>query len=57
MKHEIESYVGELNELREKVKKLEAELAEYRPKVRVSGVPYEVELKPSGYRIIKSEIE
>jgi hypothetical protein len=44
MNNEVERYVGELRELREKVKYLEAELAKHKPKVRVSGVPYEVEM-------------
>jgi hypothetical protein len=47
MNNEIEAYVGELRFLRERVKELEKELLKYRPKqskVRVSGVPYEVDL-------------
>lgn len=44
----VESYVGELRFLRERVKELEEELLKYKPqdqRVRVSGVPYEVDLK------------
>jgi|APGre2960657373_1045057.scaffolds.fasta_scaffold29557_3 hypothetical protein len=63
MNNEVERYVGELRELREKVKYLEAELAKHKPKVRVSGVPYEVEMiqepnKPlTIFRKIKREVE
>ncbi len=48
MNEEVESYPGELKELRSKVTQLENELMRYKPqetKVRVSGVPYEVYLK------------
>jgi hypothetical protein len=63
MNNEVERYVGELRELREKVKYLEAELAKHKPKVRVSGVPYEVEMiqEPNKlttiFREIKREVE
>ncbi len=55
MNHAVESYVGELMFLREKVKELEEELLKYKPqdqRVRVSGVPYEVD-----FRSIKQEVE
>jgi len=48
MTNEVETYPGELKELRSKVAQLENELMRYKPqetKVRVSGVPYEVYLK------------
>ena len=65
MNNEVESYVGELRELREKVKYLEAELAKHKPKIRVSGVPYDVGVemiqepnRPTTiFREIKREIE
>jgi hypothetical protein len=55
MNNEVEAYPGELKELRSKVTQLENELLRYKPqetKVRVSGVPYEVD-----FRTIKQEVE
>ena len=55
MNEEVESYPGELKELRSKVAQLENELMKYKPqqsKARVSGVPYEVD-----FRSIKQEVE
>lgn len=55
MNLEVEAYLGELRELRNKVVQLENELLKYKPqdqRVRVSGVPYEVD-----FRTIKQEVE
>lgn len=46
MNNEVEAYVGELRFLRNRVKELEEQLKhESQQKVRVSGVPYEVDLR------------
>ena len=55
MNLEVETYSGELRELRDKVAQLEKELLKYKPqdqRVRVSGVPYEVD-----FRTIKQDVE
>lgn len=55
MNHEVERYEGELKYLRQRVKELEEQLGlqpKEPTKVRVSGVPYEVEFPE-----IKKEIE
>ena len=56
----VESYVGELRFLRERVKELEEELLKYKPqdqRVRVSGVPYEVDLKQQKLRKTRQQLK